>query len=340
MDPEQRCQEKLLVLRQEIPMAGDWQNPELFVWPGQLGEWRAVAVGMQSSNPKLQLLATGSACVAEVAADLALELAYYELLERCICLESSESRRSLEVCRSDGEHIGHSPSENVFPKHDGTQTQWAKSNGVALGRTWEQACQNAYLELVERHTVLVAWYANQPPKSFGATTRLTDGRRLKTYLFGYPVDSNVATAMAVLWQDHEIVAYGFGSHYDPRSAAAKADRECRQRAVFLTGETFDGEMPDFQPTPSYHQEFFGRRRGNLRLVEWLESGQQAEFAPPALTTQADCCFAVLAEPDEDGQGVYCVRALNRHLVPLFFGVPPAELNLARSYQQYGLHPML
>ncbi|MFD7064368.1 TOMM precursor leader peptide-binding protein [Streptomyces sp. NPDC059906] len=118
---------------------------------------------------------------------------------------------------------------------------WADSNGNAAGSSPEDALLQGFLELVERDAVALWWYnrTRQPSVDLDAfdepyVERLRQGyRRVHRDLwvldltsdFGIPVMAALSRRLDKPAQD---VIFGFGAHFDPRTALRRALTEMGQ----------------------------------------------------------------------------------------------------------------
>jgi len=118
-------------------------------------------VGLCSKNTEGSIV-TGSAAA---LSDAPIERSYFELLERVSILEAERNNRR-NVCRiffREGATFS-GAKEHVFLKSDAPlKWQYSRSNGVAIHKTWKQAVSSAFLELMERDTLLRSWYGHGNP---------------------------------------------------------------------------------------------------------------------------------------------------------------------------------
>jgi hypothetical protein len=308
-----------------------WTAPECFVDEVAAGGWSIHLVGLISRDSN-GAEATGSA--ADVSG-FPLARAYFELLERTSLLAMTADPEARPVVRDrTGEVVGTCPREVAFPRAPpGAPWAYARSNGVALGRSLEAACRSAELELVERDRVLRSWYGETRPIA------LPDWRfesppgpdaiyAFQAYEFPSPAGqaetgahSIVAGVFGFPVADQRFpLVYGFGAGTARTEALAHAARECQQRLGFLLGEEIPAAMPAFATTADFHQDYYLWPRMHERLRIWLTGGHTIHAR-------------TLARPDGPGTGrlfldltpktglrdLRVVRALPGPEIPLVFG---------------------
>ncbi|MFF4468262.1 TOMM precursor leader peptide-binding protein [Streptomyces sp. NPDC001599] len=141
---------------------------------------------------------------------------------------------------------------------------WADSNGNAAGSSPEDALLQGFLELVERDAVALWWYnrTRQPSVDLDAfdepyVERLRHGyRRVHrdiwvldlTSDFGIPVMAALSRRLDKPAQD---VIFGFGAHFDPRTALRRALTEMGQLLPAVCDVLPDGSgyrIDDPEPT--------------------------------------------------------------------------------------------
>ncbi|MFJ9694869.1 TOMM precursor leader peptide-binding protein [Kitasatospora sp. NPDC101183] len=130
---------------------------------------------------------------------------------------------------------------------------WADSNGNAAGSSLEDAIVQGFLELVERDAVAVWWYnrTRRPAVDLDAfddpwiaDLRRTYGRLNRrlwvldlTSDLGVPVMAAVSARTDKSAQD---LVFGFGAHFDPRTALRRALTEMGQLIPTVAGAQADG----------------------------------------------------------------------------------------------------
>lgn len=224
--------------------------------------------------------------------ELPIARAYFELCERICVLEAlARPRDRYSAQRADGT-LESLTFDEVFPvAPPGAAFQYSRSNGVAAGRTWAEACAAAAAELVERDRLLRAWYGQLLPVRCALPSDLAF-RALETWyefeaysfpsyfgadrcepfvaaIFGFP---KVADAPLV---------FGTAAASNSDDALRGALRECLQRWGFLWGERIPSEAPSFSPTADYHQEFFLWPAMHATVRDFL-AGTHIRFAPQSV----------------------------------------------------------
>jgi hypothetical protein len=115
-----------------------------------------------------------------------------------------------------------------------------------------------------------------------------------------------------------------------------AERECLQRLAFLWGEPIPKELPAFETSPSFHQDFYLCPQSHGLLRAWL-SGQHDEGAPSATRVPTrKSGFANLTPEHLRGQ-IWVVKALPVSELPLAFG--RRHPGIAARLQRRGVHPI-
>jgi hypothetical protein len=230
--------------------------------------------------------------------------AYFELFERIAVLEAMAERRAGYLSRSAAGDTETLAFSDVFPEAPASAPfRYSRSNGVAAGATWLDACTRAFAELVERDRLLRAWYGEGEPLQLTlgedeALRALEPWYEFRGYSFPGSVNPGSGLAVAGLFgfpksADAPLV-FGSAAAATLPSALSGARRECLQRWGFLWGERIPSEAPSFAPT-----EHVGL--GVLRAGPELESG--------------GCQFVDLGL----GAGPAVARALARAELPLTFG---------------------
>ncbi len=261
--------------------------------------------------------------------------AYFELLERMAIVEALDRHKSNEgqVWRLIDPHRGGSRGEAVEIFQNSSKPdiwQPSKSNGVALGSSWQHASQNAVCEAVERHLVLASWYGALIPQKLEAgalplaLAPLARHYNVMHYSFGELPTAATRTPVAVtgtfFWprKPNAPLIYGFGAGLSSNEALQKSLKEAVQRLSFLDGEEVPEIEPLFSPTPDYHQEYFLHPERQEVLSKWL----RGEFfkgseSTQLLDTRNPVQFVDLTPSTLETLVV--VKALTPSLLPLCFG---------------------
>src|ERR1041384_2556811 len=186
-----------------------------------------------------------------------------ELVERLSMLVSMRSKEPITLREADGTRVGLAPSSHVFPESpEPFSWKWARSKGVAIAPTWEEAATRARWELIERDRVLRSFYGDIMPRRLPSEfermpTALKRRYTFQAYAFDAPRDG--APPVAALFgfpRGNDPLVYGFGGRATLNDAVAVAVGECFQRLGFLFGEAVPDESPSPSPTADFHQEYF------------------------------------------------------------------------------------
>jgi len=281
---------------------------------------------------------TGSAAALD---ETPLFRAYMELVERLSILASMRSGRPIILRDAEGVRVGLAPASNVFPESpEPARWKWARSNGVAVARTWVEAAKRARWELIERDRVLRSFYGEAVPRRVSDVEQmpgaLSGEYDFRTYAFDGRVSDGVhAAGVFGFPRAGGPLVYGFGARATLDEAVAAARGECMQRLGFLFGEAMPEAAPAPSPTPDFHQEHFLYPGHHGTVRRWL-AGEHEKYRgclnesyarPPEEPLFADLTPASL-------EGRLCVaRAIPNGHLPLAFGVglpvlspsAPAEL---------------
>ncbi len=288
-----------------------WSAPQTFADTVSLGETVVGRVGLAVAGPG-GLEVTGSAAqVGEPPHARAL----FELLERVATLEA-EGRGTAAA------------QDPAF--------RYARSNGVALHDSLEEARARAQWELGERHLVLKAWFGDIRPERISLDVRETafrgvDGWDVRAYAFRDDGASRAACGVvgagvfAFPRKDDLPLAMGFAARPTETDALASALGEAVQNAAFLWGEDLPAAAPAVGPSPLHHLEYYQHRSRHAALEAWLDGGHLpfrgalakalALAGPDAPVTFEDITPAWAAP-------MHVVRARCDSAVPLVFGSPP------------------
>lgn len=264
--------------------------------------------------------------------------AYMELLERLATLAVPASP-SLD-------------SSSIDP------SRWraSRSNGVAIGTSFEDAARRATCELVERDRVLRSWFGGAPPRRVvdaGAAPRHLRGLASlgagvtaglsETYEFeGYSFDEAHGLLTAGVFgfpRGDAPLVYGFASRASGDEALKAALDEAIQRLGFLWGEPIPEVVPEPAPTPDFHQEHFLHPLNHEVLRRWLR-GEHSR-GPAFLKAEAPLADPAVEElrPPWLSPKLSVVRALPRGHVPLGFGLDHPLLAFPAPPDR-AVHPMV
>lgn len=288
--------------------------------------------GIQANHPEFGGV-TGSAADVETHP---IERSWYELVERISILNKMMSAQSVyQPLSLDGEKLGKTlTKDEVFPSSTSPEYQYARSNGVALHKTWEEACRRAAFELVERHLVLSSWVGLVRPlvtmegSGRSALNSLRQTYEVKRVHFGTQsircLNATLGvtvSAVALLPRDPAApLILAFGAAETSKESLMKAEAEAIQRLGFLWGEELPTELPEFSPTNLYHQDYFLRADQRDKVEAWLNgvfyrgSGDKAEST---LDKTLSVSFVDLSAYPELNLKV--ARAICPEMIPLVFG---------------------
>jgi hypothetical protein len=276
--------EELERLVAEFPLPSNWEPPALFLHTTNIRGVDIHLAGLTAVDRAGQVVTAGAGQLAGSP----VARAYFELVERVSIVEAMSGQRShREYVISDarGHHIGTGSHGTVFPSSsEQTRWQYAKSNGVAVGRAWADACQRARWELTERDRVLRSWYGEVEPVRITIPDGLVPGELadeydLEAYSFHESAELDIASPgirVAGLFgfpkTERVPLTCGFGARDSLPDALVAATLECIQRLGFLWGEEIPQAEPRFSPTPDFHQDFFLHPPSQRRLRDWLAGG--------------------------------------------------------------------
>lgn len=253
--------------------------------------------------------------------------AWYELMERISILESSRRDRFALRAPANGQLVGEIARSEVFPDSSSPEYKFARSNGVALHTTWEEACRRACFEMVERHRVLASWAGLIQPAVSRNNVQGSPLNRLWNLFDIVRIDfgsQGVSCFDGQVWvsgvallpkSDKAPLIVAFGAALSAQESMAKAENETLQRLGFLWGEEIPEAEPEFQPTNLYHQEYYLFRGARPKLEAWL-NGDFVRRNAPALPKALDVAFADLSIPSLELQ---VAKAVSHDAIPLVFG---------------------
>jgi hypothetical protein len=257
--------------------------------------------------------------------------AYFELLERVALLDAlAQPAQMHKVFTLTGQEMQTRSLAELFPESP-RPAEWvyAKSNGVAAHTERDQACWRAYKELAERAIILRSWYGRVAPCTRcplallpSALSKQMDAQKLSLYEFSTPSDG-ISCIGAFIKVPQGFWAYGFASAKRSEAAALAAVEEAFQRLGFLADETVVEALPEFSPTPDYHQEYYLSAIGTERIEQWLQGaffGEAGEISKP-LPEYNQCFFVDLTPASLQGK-CYVIKAFHQDITPLAFGFYP------------------
>jgi hypothetical protein len=304
------------------PLPPGYTAPEVFADEIEIAGVRIRRAGIQSTTPAGEEV-TGSAAVLEGSP---LERAYFELLERAALFDAAH--RSCPIRDVAGVTLGVAPP--IAPRND-PRSRPARSNGVALHRTWDEACRRAHHELVERDRTLGAWYGELSLVAAPRPACLTPFEVTHDWIArSVPaargdVDAHIEVAVVVGFPREPGIplARGFAGAGSLDAALTGAAAEAIQSLAFLWGEPVPAEAPALAPTPLFHLDYYLWPGNHEALREWLEP--RAPSVPALRTTIGDQTRFVDLTPPVFGDALRVARAVRTSARELIFGEPPAQL---------------
>ncbi|XYH92914.1 YcaO-like family protein [Sorangium sp. So ce1128] len=258
----------------------------------------------------------------------------FELLERASLIDAIRSdRRAWELCTASGSLVGTASGEALFPVgEENERWRFARSNGVAAGRGWVDACERAALELAERDRLLRSWRGEIRPRqveipcgwparprsydftahAFASEGLWSDGIEVRAVI-GWP-----RTADAPLLR-------GFGAARSSSEALERALRETLQGLAFLWGEEIPSAPPAPSASPLFHLDWYLLPDTHEVLRRWLAGGHARLLARPSqAVTCSPIAFVNVTSPAAP-EGLSVVKAICGDAIPLRFGRGPAAL---------------
>jgi hypothetical protein len=256
--------------------------------------------------------------------------AFFELYERLSILDALEDdatvRRPLDA-RGAPLQSWRPWSPPKVPA--GAPYAYARSNGVACGRSWSRACEAAEAELVERDRVLRAWYGLTRPEAITLPDDLALRALGETYTFvahAFPPDVRgprspleVTSLCGFPRTPAAPLVLGFGAAATRTAASERALRECLQRLAFLWGESIPTSEPEFATTADYHQEFFLWPASHEPLARFLAGGHVREAARLVSPTACGAGLGFVDVQPRRPSGLAVARAIGDDALPLVFG---------------------
>lgn len=285
--------------------------------------------GFGAQSISSNLMATGSSAGYGVQPE---RFAYYELLERIAIVQALSQPQDKLWSHFDSEGqrlLGQISGAALFPLSPSPDLwQYAKSNGVAIGQTFQKAAMHALSEAIERHLVLSSWYGVGRANCFSriwpeGLEALGKRYRIENYQFGevslFGMKGKIVACGTFLWplNKEDPLIYGFGAGAHREEACAKSSREAIQRLCFLDGSGPVEAEPSFCPRPDFHQEYFLHRDRYELLEKWLR-GEWSRLEPLASPLALKECLFVDITPAHF-EGLRVVRVHAPALLPLVFG---------------------
>lgn len=327
-------------LTNRYPLPAELGAPEVFAEVVQI---HAVSIRIAGVATTVD----GECVTGSAGALLALPLkrAYFELLERVAVL-SAIARADATVPLWDRFEVSRGTESRavVFPMAPVASSWcWARSNGVAVGRTWHDAARRARLELIERDRLLRSWYGERAPMRIAIGDDFIPGALRASYEFeGYEFGGggdSVVVGVFGFPRNGDPMVYGFGARSNLIDATACAAAECLQRLAFLWGEAVPNAPPTFAPTPDFHQEhhlYVGNRES---LRRWLRGDHHSFRGILGALPESEEPSYVDLTPAVLASRLRIVKAVAAGHVPLTFGRGHPLLR-REAPQELAIHPIV
>lgn len=329
----------------EYPLGPRWETPSTFIECADVLGVRVQLAGLVARNTDGSE-ATGS------AADptrVPLRRAYWELVERATVWDAMCAReKTFELRDATGTVRACGNYDQVFPESPpNARWTYSRSNGVAAGGTFSEACRFAFAELVERDRVLRSWFGHGRTKpvalpAHSMRDRLRTAYDFRAYLFPPGETRSVGSefeAAAVfgfpIAPDVPLV-FGTAASRSSRAALTRAWRECIQRLGFLWGEPIPTAAPDFARRAEYHQEFYLWPASHERLRAWLDGMHASQCHPLSTSPDLPASFVDLTPAHLKGR-LHVVKAVGGDALPLVFGEGHPRVPAAAQHLQ--VHPL-
>jgi hypothetical protein len=264
------------------PLSTQWARPSLLRHTTQIGTTEIQLIGLTATR-------TDGHCVTGSAGGLGeppVARAYFELVERTSIVEAMTGESAVfEAFDYDRSPAGNVDKDDVFPRSpDEQHWRYARSNGVAVGIDWVNACRRAELELYERDRILRSWYGALRPERVDVPRKLLPESleahfELGAYVFREPGGvAPLVTVSAVVGFPRDAASpllLGLGARESEVESLSAAANECLQRLGFLWGEAPVSEPPNFEPTPDFHQDYYLYPPNHVQVRAWLRGEHQA-----------------------------------------------------------------
>ena len=312
-------------LIETFPLGRRWSEPQVFEEVVSIGGVEITLAGLSAESADGEMVTGSAADVSEIP----LPRAYFELLERASVVGLGRDRLEEWPLRDiEGREHGTVPSSVLSPESPApARWRYARSNGVALSSSWSEACRRSLWELIERDRILRSWYGLvEPARLSMAPGAISDALRDLYAFEAYSFDDrptpevHVAGVFGFPLVDLAPLLYGFGARPSRDEALCAASRECVQRLGFLWGESIPESVPEFEPTPDFHQELFLCPSKHPVLRAWLDGEHRAAPRQPRRPVAAPTprLFADITPP-ELVRKLFVAKAVPEDEWPLVFG---------------------
>jgi hypothetical protein len=289
-------------LLNQYPLSERWKSPELFQDELAIGDLKIQRVGVFTQDTNDQLITGSAVAIGEVP----LQRAYFELLERMSNFDAEKGSDS------------------------NAQARWkfSKSNGVAAHTDLSRAMQFAHMEILERDHLLRSWLGALAPEKISVESPAIP----QTLWSEYEFEAYQLSARDSFWKTIGVFGfpkgnllpnvYGFSTRHSAGLAIQKAASECLQSLAFLYDEEILPELPEFRPSPDYHQALFTRPEARVLLRKWLAGEFTQREAPEIVKKRSpDADLPTFSDltPSHLKSRLHVVRAHVADAIPLFFG---------------------
>lgn len=267
--------------------------------------------------------------------------AFYELLERITVFDAQRTAPS-SFDAFDDDHARRATllRPEAFPVSDVPERwRYARTNGVAIHRTWGEACRRARLELIERDRFLRAWYgAIAPTRLERMLAQLLVVDAFEWGLYSFPDEHDATSVVAVFGfpraPDAPLVM-GMAAREDLEAAVVAAEQEALQQLAFLWGEPVGSEPPPLGPTAMHHLELYQPRSQHEQLRAFLAGAHRAFGREDASMRRGVLDVSYLDLTPEQLRGLAHVsKAISAEAVPLIFGDSPFAAHLPAALRPH------
>jgi hypothetical protein len=312
-------------LRQNYPIAINWRELSVFSGVTCVNGVEIHLAGLSSCNGNGEMVTGSAGSLFEAP----LARAYFELLERMAIVAMGEHRAPAWIARDANFVVRRALGADVImPTSSDVCRRYARSNGVAVGQSWQEACSKAGWELVERDRVLRSWYGQSRPVPVTLPGSAVPEALQSLYSFAAyrfeglgDSDVHVAGVFGFPTSDTSPLLYGFGARDAEHAALSAATTECLQRLGFLWGEPLPQGEPTFSPTPDFHQELFLWPSMHERVRMWL-NGEHQDFSRWITSSgkprDQEPLFVDITPP-ELSRRLFIAKAIPDGEIPLVFG---------------------
>lgn len=230
------------------------------------------------------------------------------------------------------------------PQARSSKATAAISNGWAAHPNPTIAKEKAFLEVLERHHILHAWYSGSQPKKIDLPApKSLQGLQKYAEIFQIGTGSNFV-CMTVI---HPVPAQklraqliGFAAATTLSLSMDKSAQEALQRWAFLHDEETDPEWESLPASAMFQQEFGLSEPGQALLNQWLRNEFTPNKIPFPTTLDAQVATFKTYETVSLGAPLTVVNCQHPHAIPLVFGPEPQRiLAFLPNNDRRWLHPI-